>query len=71
MDRVFNGAKASVGIVIRDNMGDVIASMAAPLQGIIDAAHAEAMAIWKCLELVRDIGLTQFVVESDCVVLAL
>lgn len=56
-------------MIIRDHIGDVLASTATRIYSIVNATHTEAMEMWKALELARDIELSHFVLESDCQVL--
>lgn len=50
----------------RDEAGEMIAVMAVNLIGISDGGHAELMAIWKGMELAKDLGLPKVIVESNC-----
>lgn len=46
--------------------GEIIASMAYDLEGIVDASHVELMAIWKGLFLVEELHISNFIIELDC-----
>ena len=66
VDGAFKEGKAGVGVVIRDTVGDLIATMAAPVPGVQDPQFLEAVAIAKGIELANDIALTGYSIESDC-----
>ena len=66
VDGAFDHGRARIGAVVRDNVGDLIASMAEPVKHIKDPTHLEAMAVAKGLELARDLAITEFSIESDC-----
>lgn len=66
VDGAFKGEQAGAGVIIRDETGGVIAVMAVRLHGITEAAHAETLAIWKGIELARELLLPSIIVELDC-----
>lgn len=66
MDGAFKGNKAGIGVVIMDHVGEVVATMAANLQGVVEAAQTEKLAIWNGIQLAKDLLLYRFPIESDC-----
>ncbi|KAI5672569.1 hypothetical protein M9H77_12933 [Catharanthus roseus] len=66
VDGAFKGNKAGIGVVIMDHVGEVVATMAANLQGVVEAAQTEKLAIWNGIQLAKDLLLYRFPIESDC-----
>lgn len=60
------GKGRELGVVIRDDMGDVIVAMVAKIGGATKTAHVEMLAICKAMELAKDFLLNQYILESDC-----
>ena len=56
-----------MGLVVRDNEGNVIAAASIPCDRLVSPAHAEILAVLFALQFARDLELSQFVLESDCV----
>ena len=69
VDAAFKGENAGIGVVIRDSVGDLIATLAAPVKGIHEPQFLEAVAIAKGLEYANELALTGFSMESDCLAL--
>jgi ribonuclease HI len=59
-----NGRGAS-GVVLRNDRGEAIAGLACPLSHVYDATTAEALALFKGLVFLLDIGITRVTIESD------
>ena len=66
VDSAFRGGKAGIGVVIRDDKGEIIASLASPVSNVSKSKHLEALAVAKRLEIVNELALTGFTIESDC-----
>ncbi|KAL4653666.1 hypothetical protein ACB092_01G321700 [Castanea dentata] len=70
----FNGAvfgglnKSGVGVVIRDNNGDVLASCSEKLFQVIKAEEAEALAARKALMLAHELGFQNVILEAGLLV---
>ncbi|XP_042962610.1 uncharacterized protein LOC122296880 [Carya illinoinensis] len=57
--------KASFGIVIRDEMGEVLTACYDQRSHVQIPAMAECLALWKALELCRDLGFCRVWFEGD------
>ena len=57
VDSAFSGGKVGIGVVIRDSVGELIASMASPIANVLKPSHLEALAITKGIKLVDDLAL--------------
>ncbi|GLT37272.1 hypothetical protein SLA2020_116020 [Shorea laevis] len=55
-----------MGAILRDCAGEVVAAMACPGQGAVDATVAEACSLLKALKWAQDLSLTKIIMESDC-----
>jgi ribonuclease HI len=53
------------GWCLRNDRGDAIAGLACPLSHVHDATTAEALALFKGLVFLLDIGVTRVTIESD------
>ncbi|KAI5678432.1 hypothetical protein M9H77_09382 [Catharanthus roseus] len=53
-------------VLIRDDIEDVLASMAYVVRGMVEAAHAALEAIWRGLMLAQELFISNFILESDC-----
>ncbi|KAL0008623.1 hypothetical protein SO802_010125 [Lithocarpus litseifolius] len=62
-----DGRNSSVGVVIRDSCGVVIAACGKFLQGQSSVTEVEALAVESGILLARDINLTQIIVEFDAI----
>ncbi|KAK9999628.1 hypothetical protein SO802_019231 [Lithocarpus litseifolius] len=62
-----DGRNSSVGVVIRDSYGAVIAACGKFLQGQFSVTEVEALAMEYGILLARDMNLTQIIVESDAI----
>ncbi|GLT72323.1 hypothetical protein SLA2020_442690 [Shorea laevis] len=58
--------RMGVGVIIRDEAGDVVPSMCVVVPYILDPAVAEAVALWKAVELCNDLQLPRLHLEGDC-----
>lgn len=47
-------------------MEDVIAYMATQIHYTVSATHVEVVVVRKMIELVKDISISQIMIESDC-----
>ena len=64
-----NGGCSSVGVVIRDCRGLVVAAACRVLNGVYGAAVTEALAVEEGIRLAKEMELHRIIVESDaCVV---
>ena len=66
VDGAFKEGKIGIGIIVRDDVGDLIASMAAPANSIYDPKHLETLAVAKGIEFANDLALTSYCIELDC-----
>ena len=55
-----------MGVVVRDTMGELIATMACPVKNIDDPRILEAIAIAQGIKLAKEILISGFTIESDC-----
>ena len=55
----------SVGAILRNDRGEVLAGMASLIDNVLDAAAAEALALQKGLQLLERLGCSSVVIESD------
>ena len=60
-----NGCRSSVGVVIRDCRGLVVAAACRVLNGEYGAAITEALAVEEGIRLAIEMELQQIIVESD------
>jgi ribonuclease HI len=65
-----DSGKGATGVVIRDSTGGCIAAMQTFLPHVVDAPMAEAYAFCDGLTLAHQIGVQNFMVETDCVQVA-
>jgi hypothetical protein len=54
-----------VGVVGQNEKGEFIAGLAAPIPFVIDPLLAEILAAWRAVELGREMGYQQMVLEGD------
>ena len=59
--------KGSWGFVIRDHLGYVAAAGYSPVNFLLNAQHAEALACLKALEQAASLGLQRVILESDAI----
>jgi ribonuclease HI len=59
-----NGRGAS-GVVLRNDRGEAIAGLACPLSHVYGATTTEALALFKGLVFLLDIGITRVTIESE------
>ena len=57
---------SGVGVIIRNEKGEVMGAMIAKGRGVTDSMEAEALACRRVLEFAVDIGITELVIEGDC-----
>jgi ribonuclease HI len=62
-----DSGRGATGVVIRDYTGSCIAALQTFLPHVVDAQMAEAYALRDGLMLAQQIGVQNFVVQSDCV----
>lgn len=55
----------AVWVVLRNNIGQVVAGAATPFFDVLNAAAAEALAIQRGIALIEDLGCTNVAIESD------
>ncbi|KAL0004551.1 hypothetical protein SO802_012112 [Lithocarpus litseifolius] len=60
--------RSGIGVVIHNGDGQVIASLAQPLNQTFKAVEIEALAASRALELAADIGLNEVILEGDSMV---
>ena len=66
VDAALEQSKARTGIIIRNEQGEIIAAMACPKVSTKDSKFMEAVAIAQGIQLVKETGISGFLVESDC-----
>ena len=57
---------SGVGVIIRNEKGEVMGTMTAKGPGVTDSMEVEALACRRALEFAVDIGITELVIEGDC-----
>ncbi|KAK1550678.1 hypothetical protein Q3G72_022938 [Acer saccharum] len=57
--------KVGIGVIIKDNLGDVLASSSQPVMALLYAAIAEALATYRGLVFAFDSGLLPCTIEMD------
>ena len=63
---VFSGEnKSGIGVVIRDNLGFVIASCSKKLRQAYNSSKVEALAAARALSFAADIGINKAILEGD------
>ena len=63
---VFSDINAlQTGVVVRNERGEVMASLAAKRPSMQDSEEAKVMACWKALQFGVDVGFTELVLEGD------
>ena len=55
----------SVGAVLRNDRGEVVAGMANLIDNVLDAAAAESMALVRGLQFLQGLGCSSAIIESD------
>ena len=55
----------SVGAVLRNHRGEVMAGMASLIDNVLDASAAEAMALLRGLQFLQRLGCSSAIIESD------
>lgn len=70
MDAVFKNGEAGIGLIVRDNKGEMEAIMIEDIPQNFDAEHAEILGFLRALEFAKDLRITHFELEGDalCVV---
>jgi hypothetical protein len=53
-----------IGVVVRNNRGDVLAALAAPVPCVLDPTSAEVLAAWRAVELGRERGNQRLILEG-------
>lgn len=59
------GRNSSVGVIIRNSEGMVIAAWSKDLTGLFSMMEVKALAIESCILLAKDIKLSNIIIESD------
>jgi ribonuclease HI len=54
-----------VGVIVRDGEGEVVAALHASQMHLLDPTSMEAYAVWKAIQLGRDLGLPRVMLEGD------
>jgi hypothetical protein len=54
-----------IGVLIRDEMGNVIAGMSKPFMALHEPASAEALAALCAVEFCKDVGRQDIILEGD------
>ena len=62
---VDDGRRSSIGVVIRDSKGEVVAALCRILPGCFSVDEIEALAIEARIMLARELDLHHVIVESD------
>ncbi|XP_071902618.1 uncharacterized protein [Coffea arabica] len=65
VDGAFSEEAASIGVVVRNHLGQVEAVMATRVEGALNAEHVECLAFLTALEFARDFGISHFLLEGD------
>ena len=65
VDGAFKDDRAGIGAIIRDAAGNIMATMAAPMQAVYSPQLLKALAILKGIELAHDTALKNFCIDSD------
>jgi hypothetical protein len=60
-----NSRKMGVGVIFKDSMGEVLATLLAPKEYIIEHNIAEAMAALRAVHLCHELGFYRVVLEVD------
>lgn len=60
-DGAFKGDREGVGVVVRDHEGDVLASMAYNLLGMVYATQVEMQAIWQAIQLAQELFIPSYI----------
>jgi ribonuclease HI len=61
----FSTGSGAAGAVLRNSSGEAIAGCYCPLDNILSAATAEAIALLRGLELLEQLGCSKVIIESD------
>ncbi|XP_040987644.1 uncharacterized protein LOC121235360 [Juglans microcarpa x Juglans regia] len=64
LDASLNEQNMGIGIVIRDEKGEVMASACYKKQPVKDPTLAESLALWQTVELCNDLGLNKVILEA-------
>ena len=57
--------RASIGVVIRNSAGDVMASLSQQIPMPTMVAQVEAMATRRAVEFAQELGITRAIIEGD------
>lgn len=63
-----NNRKMGIGVIVRDSMGEVLATLSAPKEHIIALDIAEATAALSAITFIRELGLYKVVMEGDVLI---
>ena len=66
IDGAFKEDKGGIGVVIRDSKGELIATMAEPINKVVEPKLLEALAVAKGIDFANDLALTGYSLEMDC-----
>ena len=66
VDGAYKDSRGGIGILVCDQMGDIIAVASIPMQSLTGPEHAEIEAVLKALDFACELDLPRFVLESDC-----
>lgn len=65
MDGAFTPERVGIGIIVRNNQGEVEAVMVENIQVACDAEHVELLAMLKALQFAKDFGISHCIIEGD------
>ena len=60
------GNRGGIGVIIRDHLGELIATLADPVDFVLEPKHVEAVAVAKGIEFAVELALPRFSMETDC-----
>ena len=60
-----NMTASGIGVIIRNNRGQVMAALSSKSHAVVDSEEAEVLACRKALELAMDAGFLELIVEGD------
>ena len=60
-----NMTASGIGVIIRNNRGQVMAALSSKSHAVVDSEEAEVLACRKALEFAMDAGFLELIVEGD------